>query len=69
MVWILGTETIFNVLLSGFSREILGNLKWFYEFAFQKPMEEFALYFFFFSISHLILNHVEDRASLPHDEL
>jgi len=60
-------EMVTNLL--GISREILGNLKWFYEFAFQKPVEEFALYFFVFALSHLVLKHVEERDSLIHDEL
>jgi len=60
-------EMVTNLL--GFSREILGNLKWFYEFAFLKPVEEFSLYFFVFAVTHLILHQVQDRHDFLHDEL
>lgn len=44
-------------------------MKWFFEFAVQKPSEEFFLYFFVFVASHVVLEHVQERSDAPHDEL
>jgi len=60
-------ESVVSAL--GFSREMLGNAIWWYEFGIQKPMQEFFLFFFAFVVAHLGIVHAQDYKPHMHEEL